>query len=124
MFSLFYVLLAYKCYTYLVDFTTERRSNLRHGALHLNNLWKLLAYRLDDVRCRSLDGALCALHGALHNGKYGEVVHRLGNIIRLREVTQRCTYCEIYAKAVAHLLLQVVAAVERTDVDAVKAYGI
>jgi hypothetical protein len=64
------------------------------------------------------------LHGALHNLIDGEVVDRLTHIVRRGEVTQRGAYHHVDTKAVAHLLLKVVATMVGTKIYAVKAYGI
>ena len=116
--------LSNKCYTHTLDLATQRRRNLCHSALDALDNRELGTYGIDDVGCRSLDSALRALHSALDNLVYGEVVHRLGDIVLAVKLAQRRTYCQVDTIAITYLLLQVVAAVIGTQRDVVKSYGV
>ena len=115
LFVCLYILsLSLKCNAYTAYFAAQWGRKLRHGALHLHNLLEALLDGAYDVLSHALNGALSDLHLLANNLIYCKVVHSLLHSIFVGYAAEVSGDEQFDIEAVAHLLLQIVAAVVGT----------
>lgn len=114
------MVLSFQRNTHAPDLAAEGWCKLRYATLNLHNLRIALLHCRDDILRHSLDGAARLTHHLARNLIYGKVVHRLFDGILRRHLAKLGCEAQLHHKAVAHPLLQVVAAVIGAELHLLK----
>ena len=100
--------------------SSQRWSNLRDTTLRFANLRKARVQCLHNVLRDALNGVLCALHLLAHHLIYGQIVHRLRNIVLLGNRSQFGCDAKRHLKVATRLLFQLVTTVKGMEIHALQ----
>ena len=119
-----YIYLSFQHYAYAADFAAKRGCELCNATLYLRNLWELLLHGVDDILCHAFDGAALDAHHIADNLINGKVVYGLLHCVLVGHNAQIGCDGKLHNEAVAHNLLQVVAAVVGAELHLLQAYSV
>ena len=119
-----YIRLAFEGDAYAADFATQGWGKFGHTTLNLYDLRELLLHGADDILRHALDGAALDAHNIADNLIDRKVVHSLLHSVLVGHCAQLGSDCKLHIEAVAHNLLQVVAAVVGAELHLLKANSV
>ena len=119
-----YIRLAFEGDAYAADFATKRWGKFCHAAFYLYDLRELLLNGVDDILRNALDGAALDAHNLADNLIDGKVVHILLHSVLVGHCAQLGSDCKLHIEAVAHNLLQIVAAVVGAELHLLQSYSV